>query len=166
GPQSDLANGYVTYGSDSGHTVTDEEWLLNDEAIFNLGYMQMKKTHDAAMVLINSAYGREPAYNYYVGGSQGGREGLTVAQRWPQDYDGVLSTVPIVGFSSLMLAPSRTRIEEKPLARWVPASKGTALLKEFMRQCDGLDGLEDGVINNYVACRAIFNVHDGVGPER
>lgn len=166
GPQSDLANGYVTYGSDSGHTVTEEEWLLNDEAILNLGYMQMKKTHDAAMVLINAAYGREPAYNYYVGGSQGGREGLTVAQRWPQDYDGVLSSVPIVGFSSLMLAPSRIRIEEKPLARWVPASKGTALLKEFMRQCDGLDGLEDGVINNYAACRAIFNVKDGVGPEQ
>ncbi|MGA0807029.1 MAG: tannase/feruloyl esterase family alpha/beta hydrolase, partial [Pseudohongiellaceae bacterium] len=70
----------------------------------------------------------------------------------------------IVGFSSLMLAPSRTRIEEKPLARWVPPSKGAALLAEFMRQCDGLDGLDDGVINNYVDCRAIFNVNDAAGP--
>lgn len=164
GPQSDLADGYVTYGSDSGHGMRDEAWLLNDEAIRNLGYLQMKKTHDAAMALIDAAYGKAPAYNYYVGGSQGGREGLTVAQRYPDDYDGVLSSVPIVGFSSLMLAPSRTRIEEKPLARWVPPTKGAALLAEFMRQCDGLDGLDDGVINNYVDCRAIFNVNDGSGP--
>lgn len=166
GPDSDLGKGYVTYGSDSGHTLHDEEWLLNDEAIRNLGYLQMKKTHDVAMVLVSSAFGREPAYNYYVGGSQGGREGLTVAQRYPADYDGVLSTVPIVGFSSLMLAPTRIRIEEKLLARWVPPAKGEALLAEFMRQCDGLDGLEDGVINNYVACRAIFNVNDDSGPDQ
>lgn len=164
GPQSDLADGYVTYGSDSGHGLRDEEWLLNDEAIRNLGYLQMKKTHDAAMVLVEAAYGSAPAYNYYVGGSQGGREGLTVAQRYPADYDGVLSSVPIVGFSSLMLAPSRTRIEEQPLVRWVPPAKGAALLAEFMRQCDGLDGLDDGVINNYVDCRAIFNVNDHSGP--
>ncbi len=38
----------------------------------NLGYMQMKKTHDAAMVLIERMYGSKPKYNYYVGSSQGG----------------------------------------------------------------------------------------------
>jgi feruloyl esterase len=96
----DLANGFATYGSDSGHSNGDDEWTLNDEAIRNLGYMQMKKTHDVAMVLIERAYGADPAYNYYVGGSQGGREGQMVAQRYPDDYDGVLSTVPIVGFST------------------------------------------------------------------
>jgi Tannase and feruloyl esterase len=64
------------------------EWALNDEAIRNLGYMQMKKTHDAAMVLIERMYGAKPKYNYYLGSSQGGREALTVAQRYPEDYDG------------------------------------------------------------------------------
>ena len=49
GAQSDLARGYVTYGSDSGHGTTEDEWALNDEAIKNLGHMQMNKTHDAAM---------------------------------------------------------------------------------------------------------------------
>lgn len=165
GPLSHLSDGYVTYGSDSGHGLREEEWLLNDEAIRNLGYMQMKKTHDAAMSLIEQAYSRLPTYKYYVGNSQGGREGLTVIQRYPEDYDGVLSTVPIVGFSSLMLAPSRTRIEEIPLSRWVPPTKGNAILTEFMRQCDDLDGLEDGVINHYSACRAIFNVNDDSGPD-
>lgn len=156
----DLRQGYATYGSDSGH-ANDPSWALNDEAIRNLGFAQMKKTRDAAFVLIERAYGEPPAFNYYVGGSQGGREGLTVAQRYPDDYDGVLSTVPIVGFSSLMLAPTLSRIEERSLAAWVPPAKGRALLAELMRQCDGLDARIDGVINNYVDCRALFNVNDG-----
>jgi pimeloyl-ACP methyl ester carboxylesterase len=163
GGPSELANGFVTYGSDSGHSNGDNEWTLNDEAIRNLGYLQMKKTHDVAMVLIERAYGERPEYNYYVGGSQGGREGQMVAQRYPADYDGVLSTVPIVGFSSLMLAPTLTRIQEIPLENWVPPVKGNAILAEFMRRCDDLDGLVDGIINNYVDCRALFNVNDGIG---
>src|SRR6185295_5441502 len=62
---------------------TSDEWALNDEAIRNLGYMQLKKTHDAAMVLIQRAYGERPRFNYFFGASQGGREGLVVAQRYP-----------------------------------------------------------------------------------
>ena len=157
---NDLRQGYVTYGSDSGH-ANDPKWALNDEAIRNFGYAQMKKTHDAAFVLIERAYGARPAFNYYVGGSQGGREGLTVAQRYPDDYDGVLATVPIVGLSALMLAPTLSRIQERTLSAWVPPTKGRALLAEFMRQCDGLDARIDGVINDYVDCRALFNVNDG-----
>lgn len=71
---------------------------MNEEAIRNLGYMQMKKTHDAVMVIIKRIYGELPRYNYYIGGSQGGREGLMVAQRYPADYDGIVSNVPIVNF--------------------------------------------------------------------
>lgn len=163
GGPSNLSRGFVTYGSDSGHSVGDSEWALNDEAIMNLGYLQMKKTHDVAMVLVERAYGQLPEYNYYVGGSQGGREGLAVAQRYPEDYDGVLSTVPIVGFSSLMLSRALMRIEERQLSRHVPPVKGNAVLAEFMRRCDDLDGLVDGVINNYFDCRAIFNINDGIG---
>ena len=92
---------------------------INDEAIRNLGYMQMKKTHDAAMVVMERVYGERPRFNYYIGGSQGGREGLTVAQRYPADYDGIVADVPIVNFSSLMLAPELIRIREKPQANWV-----------------------------------------------
>jgi len=156
------AQGILTYGSDSGHGVKDApEWTLVDEAITNLGYMQMKKTRDAAMVLIERMYGRKPAVNYYIGTSQGGREALTVAQRYPDDYDGVISNVPIVNFSSLMLAPGLIRIQEKPLANWVTRAKVDAIRGEFMRQCDHLDGLADGTINNYMACRAIFDVKQG-----
>jgi len=180
--------GFATYGSDSGHQMSfggfggfgrgrgagpgappagpagappagsGDAWALNDEAVRNLGYMQLKKTHDAAMVLIGRMYGEKPAFNYFFGSSQGGREGLTVAQRYPADYDGVSANVPIVSLSTLMLAPELIRIREKPTANWVPPAKVNAIRGEFMRQCDALDGLADGVINNYVACRRIFDL--------
>ena len=175
-----INKGFVMYGSDSGHQggmggggtvlasgpagAKPDDWALNEEAIRNLGYMQMKKTHDAAMVIIERIYGERPRFNYYVGGSQGGREGLMVAQRYPADYDGIISDVPIVSFSTLMLAPELIRIQEKPLANWVTPAKVNAIRAEFLRQCDKLDGLSDGIINNYMASRAIFDVTDGSGP--
>ena len=159
GPE--LAQGFATYGSDSGHQIGGNDWALNDEAIRNLGYLQMKKTHDAAMVIIERVYGERPRFNYYIGGSQGGREALTVAQRYPSDYDGIIADVPIVNFSTLMLAPELIRIQEKPAANWVPTAKTAAIRAEFIRQGDGLDGLEDGVINNYMAARALFDMSQG-----
>jgi feruloyl esterase len=172
GADGPLARGYVTFGSDSGHQAgggrrgapadpSADEWTLNDEAMKNLGYMQMKKTRDAAMVLVERVYRERPRHTYYIGTSQGGREALTVAQRYPADYDGIVANVPIVGFSSLMLAPELIRIQEKPLANWVTTAKVNAIRTEFMRQCDGLDGLADGVMNNYVACRALFDITRG-----
>ena len=178
-----LNKGFTLYGSDAGHQARGmgfpggpqnkplasgptpgDEWALNNEAIRNLGYMQMKKTHDAAMVIMERVYGKRPLYNYYVGSSHGGREGLTVAQRYPKDYNGIISNVPIVNFSSLMLAPELIRILEKPIRNWVTPAKVNAIRTEFLRQCDTLDGLADGIINNYMAARAIFNIHDKVGP--
>ena len=189
-----VERGFATYGSDSGHqavfgpgarrgaprgagapprggapfvlNAAAEDWALNEEAIGNLGYMQMKKTHDAAMVVIERAYGERPRFNYYIGTSQGGREALTVAQRYPADYDGIAANVPIVSFSTLMLAPELIRMREKPLANWVTSAKVNAIRGEFMRQCDGLDGLADGIINNYMACRATFDMAQGVPKRR
>jgi len=161
-----LQRGFATYGSDSGHEgeplpVVSQDWALNDEAIKNLGYMQMKKTHDAAMVLIERMYGEKPRFNYYIGHSQGGREGLMVSQRYPADYDGISSSAPLVDFSSLMLSTVWIRIQEKPLANWVTPAKANAIRGEFVRQCDRLDRLADGIISNYMECRAIFAVRRG-----
>jgi hypothetical protein len=174
-----LSKGFAVYGSDGGHQsgmgpqskplatgpTTGDEWALNEEAMKNLAYMQMKKTHDAAMVIMERVYGKKSAYNYYVGSSQGGREALTVAQRYPADYDGIIANVPIVNFSTLMLAPVLVRIQEKPVSNWVTPAKIKTITSEFLRQCDALDGISDGIINNYIAARAIFNVKDHIGPK-
>lgn len=178
-----LAKGFALYGSDSGHQAGGmmgfggqskplaegpeggDAWALNDEAIKNMGYMQLKKTHDAAVVIMERLYGSGPVFNYYVGSSHGGREALTVAQRYPKDYNGIIANVPILNFSSLMLAPELIRIQEIELAKWVTPAKVNSVRTEFLRQCDELDGLADGLINNYVASRAIFNVNDGIGTD-
>jgi pimeloyl-ACP methyl ester carboxylesterase len=106
-------------------------------------------------------YGEKPRFNYYFGASQGGREALTVAQRYPADYDGIVADVPVLNFSTLMLAPELIRIQEKPQANWVTPAKVNAIRGEFMRQADKLDGLEDGIINNYMAARALFDMSQG-----
>jgi len=177
-----LAKGCVTFGSDSGHQMggfpgmgmrrggaggplAGDDWAVNEESIRNLGYMQMKKTHDATMVIMERVYGERPRFTYYIGASQGGREALTVVQRYPADYDGVVADVPILGFSTLMLAPELIRIQEKPKTNWVPPSKVNAIRAEFLRQADKLDGLEDGIINNYMAARALFDMTEG-SPDR
>jgi hypothetical protein len=106
--------GFATYGSNSGHQMgpimgfppgpakknlaNSDDWAINDEVMKNLGYMQLKKTHDAAMSIINKIYRNKPKYNYFFGTSQGGREALNVAQRYPEDYDGVAANVPVVNF--------------------------------------------------------------------
>jgi feruloyl esterase len=171
-----LTAGFARYGSDSGHQMGGgrggpgfpglgggggDDWAVNEEAIRNFGYQQMKKTHDAAMAVMERVYGERPRFNYYIGASQGGREALTVAQRYPADYDGIVADVPIVNFSTLMLAPELIRIQEKPMSNWVTRAKVNAIRAEFMRQADKLDGLEDGVINNYMAARALFDLSQG-----
>ncbi len=179
-----LGKGFAVYGSDSGHQAKNmgfpgapepnhlatgptmgNEWALNEEAMKNLAYMQMKKTHDAVMVILKRVYGEESEYNYYVGGSQGGREALTVAQRYPEDYEGIISNVPIVNFSTLMLAPVLLRIQEISKENQVTEDKVAIITKEILRQCDDLDGLSDGIINNYIAARQIFNINDGKGTD-
>lgn len=157
GTTGNISQGWVGLGSDSGHSFSTPGWTANEESVKNFGYMQLKKTHDAAWEITERAYGSTPVYSYFFGGSQGGREGLTVAQRYPDDYDGVSVRVPVVGFSTLMLEYVILRQQEIPLENWVTPAKATAIATEIMRQCDTLDGLADGVINNYVACRANFD---------
>lgn len=159
---AELNAGAMTYGSDSGHQARGgNNWTLNEEAVKNLAYMQMKKTHDAAMVIAERVYGERPRFNYYFGTSQGGREGLMVIQRYPADYDGIAIHVPVVSLSSLALAPIAVRIQEKPAANWVTPAKANAIRAEFLRQTDKLDGIEDGIINNYMGSRALFDLSQG-----
>lgn len=102
---SPLFQGYATYGSDSGHVgnASLANFATNDEAVFNFGYGHLKKTHDVALTLIRMGYGRAPTERYFAGGSTGGREGLTVVQRFPDDYDGVIANAPALNFSGVRL---------------------------------------------------------------
>lgn len=157
-----LSRGFVVYGSDSGHGAggrggAANDWIYNAEALTNFAYAQMKKTHDVAAALIDRLYGQAPRHSYYLGTSQGGREALMVAQRFPQDYDGIFVQVPV--FSQLMWNgfDPYFRVRQQAGDGWIPPSKIPTVGKEVLRQCDALDGLADGFVSNYKECDRRFD---------
>lgn len=108
---SPLARGYVTVGTDSGHQnqpgQPPQAFALNDEALLNFAHAAYKKVGDVSVALMQRAYGRAPEKRYFVGSSEGGREGLTMAQRYPADFDGIFSRVPVIHWTGLQHAGLR-----------------------------------------------------------
>lgn len=154
-----LAQGYVTLGSDSGHSAqnsNDASFAVNAEALANYGYMHIKKTLDVAKAVVELAYSEEPRAVYFAGGSTGGREGLTAALRWPNDYDGIVSYYPTVNFVGLRFwgAALNRAIYDEDSAGWIAPDLVKAIATYATEQCDELDGVKDGLVSNVQACRA------------
>ncbi|HTQ98714.1 MAG TPA: tannase/feruloyl esterase family alpha/beta hydrolase [Candidatus Acidoferrum sp.] len=150
-----LKRGYVTLGSDSGHQSKggfDGKFYLNEEALENYGHMQLKKTHDVALALVQARYGNKPEHSYFIGGSQGGHEGFDVVQRYPDDYDGVVAGYP--AHNVVMLHLSAWNYAKALLGKgaWINPNKAAALVAKVYERCDKLDGAADGIISNLAAC--------------
>jgi feruloyl esterase len=160
-----ISQGYATFGTDSGHQSSAypptevAAWALNEEALTNFAYASYKKVKDVAYVLATEFYGTQPAISYFYGGSEGGREGLTMAQRFPADYDGIVSVVPVINYVGLNHSFMRAQLLQlaKDGEAWIGPAKMKALGAGVAKACDGLDGLVDGVVNNYFDCAARFN---------
>lgn len=151
-----ITRGFVAYGSDSGHQG-GSDWALNKEAFANYGYLQVKKTHDVALQVVKAAYGLDPRKSYFFGSSTGGREALQAAQRYPDDYDGILSQVPVIAWPELTTYQSIRNRQAQLGAGWIPPAKVAAIDAEVRRQCDALDGLVDGYIGATFACNRLFD---------
>jgi len=161
-----VAAGYATFGSDSGHQsagFTDPapaKFGLNEEELENFGSAQLKKTHDVARELIRHYYGAAPKRVYFYGNSQGGHEGLIVAQRWPKDYDGVVSIHPAYNFVPLQLSGLHLgKALYKSPGAWLSPAKVQLIASAVVRSCDSLDGVADGIIGNVAGCRQAFNLN-------
>ncbi len=160
-----LALGYATYGGDSGHSGFGSTWIDNpnfpilSESFQNFTYDALKKTHDAAVAVMNLMYGKAPAVNYFAGQSQGGREALTVLWRYPHDYDGIMSQDFLAYFANLNFNPQlQGSFQVSDFGgTWVPSTKSTALRNYVLSKCDDIDNLHDGIIQNYKGCAALFN---------
>jgi hypothetical protein len=153
-----ITRGYATFGSDSGHQAAafpasePGAFALNDEMLANFAFASYKKVKHVAADLMRAFYAREPSRTYYFGGSEGGREGLTMAQRFPADYDGIVSVVPVINWTGLFHAFVSHEVPQ--FDDWLPAAKASLISKATADACDALDGLVDGVVNNYLACQA------------
>lgn len=157
-----LGRGYATFGSDSGHQAgplgsQDCSFALHDEALRNFTVEAPKKTHDAAVFIIQAAYGRRPQKKYFVGGSTGGREALAAIQRWPADWDGAIALYPAWNDMGAILQGQRIIRALAAPGAYPNQAKRKVLYDAVMAVCDKLDGLEDGIISNQRACNQIFD---------
>ena len=154
--QLPIALGYATFGSDSGHFsppgVAPPTWALNDEALTNFAYASMKKTRDVAVSLTTRLYGRGPRRTYFAGSSEGGREALTVLQRFPGDYDGVVAVVPVIPWVALQTQGNRVSTALRQPGAWINPAKVTLLSNATQAACDANDGLADGIIGKALSC--------------
>jgi feruloyl esterase len=109
----------------------------------------------AAKALITEFYGQRPRFSYFDGCSQGGHEGLTEAQRYPHDFDGILAGAPASITTELnsFNQPWLARVNFDAAGRAIlPATKLRPLHDAVMARCDGLDGLVDGQLDDPRAC--------------
>ncbi len=161
GAPTPLARGYATFGTDSGHqneTLPEiQAFAANDEALINFAYASYKKVRDVAVALIAAHYGSAPRRTYFFGGSEGGREGLLVAQRFPADYDGVVSVVPVINWVGLQVAGAHRGGTVQQEGGWLNNAQVGLLRRAVLAACDALDGLADGLVSHVEACARAFD---------
>lgn len=156
--QLPLTRGFVTLGTDSGHQVAAGvpagAFALNAEALNNYAFAAYKKTRDVGVQLMQAFYGHKAQKAYYIGGSEGGREGLLMAQRYPADFDGIVAVDPVIRLIGLwQYQLSFGQVQSLP-GSWL-GGKVQLVHDTVQAACDALDGLEDRVISNPKGCRPL-----------
>ena len=158
---SALAQGFVTVGTDSGHQNQPNQppqvFALNDEALLNFAHASYKKVRDVSVELMKRAYGRAPDKLYFAGSSEGGREGLTMAQRYPNDFDGIFSRVPVIHWTGLQHAGLRDGFATMGDA-WIRPPQVKLVHDAVLAACDAADGVADGIVSDPAGCRRRFDV--------
>ena len=158
---SPLAQGYVTYGTDSGHETkpgeAPQQFALNDEALVNFSHAAYKKVRDVAVMLVERAYSAKPEKLYFLGTSEGGREGVTMAQRYPDSFDGIFARVPVLNWTLLQHVGTRDGIALMGDG-WLRPAQVKLVHDAVLAACDAQDGIADGLVADPVGCKKRFNI--------
>jgi feruloyl esterase len=155
-----LERGFATVGTDTGHTGTgiDASWALeNEEREIDFGYRAVHRTTEVAKAIIQDYYAREIDNSYFIGCSRGGGQAMIEAQRFPDDYHGIVAMAP--AYSWPRLAAGLLQNEQKvypdasDLSSPVITAENRALLeREILGRCDASDGVKDGFLNDPRLC--------------
>ena len=148
-----LRRGYATASTDTGHVSTDTWWAIGHrERVFDYLYRSKHLVTVAAKGLIRAFYGRPPTHSYFNSCSNGGRQALLEAQRYPHDYDGFVVGAPwnFQSHSNAGFVWNAQAISAPGAA--IPVAKLPAMNSAVLNACDANDGLVDGVIANPLAC--------------
>lgn len=159
GEQTALAQGFAVVSNDSGHQGSgfDASFLADQQAMLNFYYEANAKVVNLTRPMVQAYYRQPVNHSYFVGCSTGGREGMIMAQRYPQLFDGIVSGAPAMrtGISNLALrwisAELGKAADTDPRDPFTEAEE-TLIMDSLLAQCDALDGHADTLIFNRSAC--------------
>ena len=152
-----LSRGYATVATDMGHVSTplDGLWAYdNDEALIDFAHRGTHRVAVAAKEILRT-YAKPPTRSYFRGCSTGGRQGLIAAQRYPEDFDGIIAGAPVLNYihgSSLQLLWSVLVARGEGGYAPLTSSDVDILASHVVAACDARDGRQDGVIDDPRAC--------------
>ena len=164
--QFSVNRGYATVGTDTGHQASGIRagWAQgHPERLVNYGYLAVHRTAATAKAIIRAYYGDPAKYSYFYGCSNGGRQALMEAQRYPEDFDGIVAGAPAHDFTGVLAGflYNMQRIFPDPadVENPVITPENRKLLQStILERCDKIDGLEDGILDDPRECG--FKVED------
>jgi hypothetical protein len=154
---SGVAHGYAAASTDTGHHAdgTDARWALGHrEKVIDFGYRAIHESAVAAKSVIRAFYGDAPKRSYFSSCSNGGRQALMEAQRYPDDYDGIIAGAP-ANYWTRLLSQAVVNVQATLAdpASYIPPTKLPDITRAALAACDAIDGVKDGVIENPAQCR-------------
>jgi len=172
--RTSINKGYATVGTDTGHQAggTDGSWALdNTEALVNFGHVAIHRTSEVAKAIIRAYYGKGPEKSYFMGCSRGGGQALMEAQRYPDDFDGIVSGAPAFdwpGIAAMGTHVAKTFYPDPSnLKSTVVTLKDLNTLYDgILDQVDAQDGVEDGIINNPPAVKFQLGAVEGLSKKQ
>jgi hypothetical protein len=151
-----LRRGYATAGSDAGHKgeAGDASWALNHpEKIKDFGWRAVHVTAGRAKEIVAAYYAKPATKAYFDSCSDGGREALMEAQRFPQDYDGILAGAPANNWVHMVTSGAEVaQITRGTPRAYISSAKLPAIQRATLAECDERDGVKDGVVGDPERC--------------
>jgi feruloyl esterase len=151
---SALQEGYATASTDTGHKEGNAKFGVgHPEKVMDYAYRSVHEMAVKSKAIISAFYGKDPRLSYWNGCSTGGRQGLMEAQRYPDDFDGIVAGAPANYHSRLHSGDMALTVPIlKDRSSNVPKDKLFALNMAVMAACDGLDGVKDGILSDPTRC--------------
>jgi len=148
-----LRRGYAAASTDTGHQGGGGPWMANAEKLVDFGYRAVHETTAKAKALVNAYYGNTPRFSYFQGCSAGGRQGLKAAQKFPEDFDGIVAGAPALNTTGrAIFAVYAAQALHKDEGSYIPSTKYQAIHRAVLEACDAKDGVKDDVLENPRAC--------------
>jgi hypothetical protein len=117
---------------------------VNWQLLQNFASISLDDMTNLAKQVVKDFYGKAPKYSYWNGCSTGGRQGMIQAQRFPKNYDGIVSAAPAINWASFLVTEMWAHIIMKKEKYYPPACELDAITKAAIAACDELDGVKVG----------------------